>query len=261
MIDVHCHINHKDFVNRVDEYINNAKKVGVTTFLVSGWDVDSSISAAELSERYACVYASVGIHPSDALNANENDLDKIESLIIRKHVIAIGEIGLDYHWNKDAKEQEIQKEFFIKQIKLANKHHLPIVVHSRDANEETLKILEKYSPICGGIMHCYSGGPGLLKNYLKLGFYISLGGPVTYKNSISPKEVAKIVPLDKILSETDSPYLSPQSVRGTQNESKNIPLILSEISLIKGISVQELEKNINNNFEQLFHVKTNENSD
>lgn len=259
MIDAHCHLNSLELINNIDSTIKEANKNGVNAFIVSGWDLESSKIAVKLAETYPNIYAAIGIHPCDSLKMGTNDLLKISELLKSKKVIAFGEIGLDFYWNKEDKEKELQKKNFILQIKLANDAKLPIIVHSRDANSETLNILKEYVPLYGGVMHCYSAGPGLLNEYLKLGMYISLGGPITFKNAKTPKEVAKIVPLERLLLETDSPYLSPEPFRGTTNTPKNVMYIYQEVALIKDVSKETIIQKINENFERLFHVKTNEN--
>lgn len=256
MIDCHCHLNSLELIDNVETLIDKAQKIGVKAFLVSGWDLASSILAVKLSNKYPQVYAAIGIHPCDSLKMGDNDINEIEKLLDNSKVIAIGEIGLDYHWNKDPSDRNLQKKFFIEQINLANKHHLPIVVHSRDANNETLTILKEHHPLQGGIMHCYSGGKGLVLEYIKIGMYISLGGPLTFKNSISPAESLSLIPNNRLLIETDSPYLAPQNVRGTINEPSNICYVCKKIADIKGVSQEKISEITDDNFNRLFHVET-----
>ena len=257
MIDSHCHLNDDTLYQDIDNVINRAKNEGVELFFVIGWDLESSIKAIEIANKYECVYAAIGIHPTDVLKMKDGDIEKIKELAINnKKVKAIGEIGLDFYWTKEEKDRETQRKYFIEQLKLADSLSLPVVIHSRDANQETLDILKKYTPIKKGVMHCYSGGPGLVDEYLKIGFYLSFGGPVTFKNAESPKQAAAKVPLNRILIETDSPYLTPHPYRGKTNEPMYVKLVRNEIASLKGISEQDLDTITTENFKELFHVET-----
>lgn len=254
MIDSHCHINDKTFVGREDEYIGNAQSVGVIKFLVVGCDLTMSKKAVEIANRQDCCYAAVGIHPSDSKNAGSNDLDEIERLIPNKKVIAVGEIGLDYYWDKEEKIKEQQKDYFIKQIALANKYNLPISIHCRDAYEDCLNILKQNPVKCGGVMHCYSGSKEMMKEFIKLGFYIGIGGTVTFKNAIKIKDVAQEVPFNMYLLETDAPYLAPTPHRGEENESKYLTLIRDQIALLRSCSSKQIDEETTNNFKKLFNL-------
>lgn len=253
MIDSHCHLNDKRFSQNVEQVIKKAKENGVKQFLVVGYDLFSSLKAVKLSEKYVEIYAAVGIHPSDIKKMKNHDLEEIEKLLKHKKVIALGEIGLDYYWDKDVNLQNQQKEFFVKQIQLANKYKKPILVHMRDASFDTLEVLKSESPTFGGIMHCYSGSAELVKEFIILGMYISLAGPVTFLNAKTPKEVAKIVPLDRLLIETDSPYLAPHPYRGQSNEPGYLYLIAEEIAKIKNIPLEDLKNKTTQNFKRLFN--------
>ena len=168
--------------------------------------------------------------------------------------MALGEIGLDYYWVKDEEQRNLQKEYFVRQIKEANKHHLPICVHNRDAINDCLEILKNNHVEMGGVMHCFSGSVEVMNEFLKCGMYISLGGPVTFKNARVPKEVAKVVPLDKLMVETDSPYLAPHPYRGKQNEPSYITLVVDEIASLKGVSKEEIMEATYRNASKMFHV-------
>ena len=254
MIDSHCHINDKAFRNETSRYVEDAKQVGVNTLLIVGCDLSTSIEAANFSKLFHECYAAVGIHPSDAKKAGINDLNKIESLLSNNRVIAIGEIGLDYYWDKEESVKAQQKEFFIKQIGLANKYNLPISIHCRDAYEDCLNILKQHPVNKGGVMHCYSGSKEMMREFLKLGFYIGIGGTVTFKNAVKIKEVAVSVPNDKYLLETDAPYLAPTPHRGEQNHSKYIPLIRDQIASLRGVDPKQVEEETNKNFKTLFNL-------
>lgn len=255
LFDTHCHLNAEVFEKDPTGYIKRAQAQGVKYFIVIGWDVASSQKAINLAINYENVYAAVGIHPVDAVITNQADLIKIEQMLCHPKVVALGEVGLDYHWIKDIEERKTQKDFFIKQIALANKCKKPVIIHMRDATKDTFEILAAYQPLYSGVMHCYSGSKEMALEFLKLGLYISLGGPVTFKNAVIPKEVAAIVPLDKLLVETDAPYLAPHPYRGKQNESSLLPLIVKEIAKIRNLSVEEITRTTTGNARLLFHVE------
>ena len=254
IFDTHCHLNSKELYPRIDDVINDALKVGVNKFLVVGWNKESSLLAVKIAEQYDFIYAAIGFHPTDVFDVSEEDYQEVMSYVNHPKVVAIGEIGLDYHWIKEKDKQEIQKEWFIKQIEFANKHHKPISIHNREAFKDCLDILKEHKPLYGGVMHCYSGSVELLKDVFDLGLYIGLDGPLTFTNAKTPKEVCEIAPLDRILTETDSPYLAPHPLRGTVNEPKNIALVIDEITRIKGISKKHVMDVCYNNALKLFNL-------
>lgn len=255
IFDTHCHLNDEKLLSRVDEIIKSAKEVGVDKFLVVGWDKESSDCAVSLAEQYDCIYAAIGFHPENIFDASEDDFQATMSYVNHPKVVAIGEIGLDYYWTKDPIKRELQKEWFIKQIDFANEHHLPISIHNRDAFQDSLAILKEHRPLYGGVMHCYSGSVELLKDVLDLGLYIGLDGPLTFLNAKTPKEVCEAVPLDRLLTETDSPYLAPHPLRGTVNEPKNLGWIINEIANIKGLSRKHIMDVTYRNALTLFNIK------
>lgn len=257
MIDSHCHINDPLYVNDPKTFILEAKNNGVNNFLVVGYDLKSSQNAIEIAEKFDCCFAAIGIHPSEVKNANCKDLEQIEELLQRKRVIAIGEIGLDYYWEKDEKIKELQRKSFISQIKLANKYNLPISIHCRDALNDCLNILKENPVKRGGVMHCYSGSLEMVEEFLKLGFLIGVGGVVTFKNAEKIKTVVKKIPLDSFVLETDCPYLTPVPYRGKPNHSKYLCFIRDEIAKLRNISSEEVELNTTNNFNSVFYEKDN----
>ena len=254
MFDSHCHLNDEALYPRIDEVISDAKKTGVNKFLVVGWDKASSELAVKIAEQYDECYAAIGFHPCNIFDISEDDFNETMKLISHKKVVAIGEIGLDYHWEKEVERRELQKKYFIRQIEFANEHHLPITIHNRESNEDCLKILKEHTPKYGGVMHCYSGSVEMLKDVLNLGLVISLGGPVTFTNAKTPKEVAEEVPLDKLLIETDCPYLTPHPHRGEKNEPKYICLVSEEIARLKNMSRKHLDDVIYQNTLRVFNI-------
>ncbi|MCR5505914.1 MAG: TatD family hydrolase [Bacilli bacterium] len=254
IFDTHCHLNDEALYGRVDEVIEAAKKVGVGKFLVVGWDKESSLLAIDLANKYPEVYAAIGFHPCNIEGVSEEDYEEVMSHLEDDKVVCLGEIGLDYHWVKDLKQREEQKKWFIKQINTANLHQKPISIHNREAFEDCLNILKEHRPEYSGVMHCYSGSVELLKDVMDLGLYIGLDGPVTFTNAKTPKEVCEDVPLDRLLTETDSPYLAPHPLRGTVNEPKNIALIVDEITRLKGLSKKHIIDATYNNACRLFNI-------
>ncbi len=254
LFDTHCHLNDEKLLDRVDEVILDANKAGVTHFLVVGWDKESSFKAVEITEQHENVYAIIGFHPENVFDVSEEDFNETLELYKHPKVVAIGEIGLDYHWTKDPIKREIQKEYFIRQIQFANHVGMPVSIHNREAFEDCLNILKEYKPLYGGVMHCYSGSVELLEDVLKLGLYIGLDGPLTFLNAKTPKEVCEKVPLDRLLLETDCPYLAPHPLRGTINEPKNIGLILDEVARLKNLSKKHIADITSRNAKKLFHV-------
>ena len=254
IFDTHCHLNSEELYSRLDEVLKSARKVGVNKFLIVGWDKESSLLAVKLAHQYDEMYAAIGFHPCDIDGVTDEDYNEVMNHINDPKVVAVGEIGLDYHWVKDPVRREKQKEWFIKQINFANEHKKPISIHNREAFEDCLKILKEHRPEYSGVMHCYSGSVELLKDVLDLGLYIGLDGPLTFTNAKTPKEVCEVVPLDRLLVETDSPYLSPHPLRGTVNEPKNIALVIDEITRIKGLSKKHILDVIYDNSCKLFHV-------
>lgn len=242
--DSHSHLNDEKFDEDRDEIIKKIYESGTTNFVTAGYSVESSKKAVDIANNYDFIYATAGISPNDIPQTEEElwkQLSEIKDLAkSNKKVLAIGEIGLDYYWNVENKE--IQKKVFIEQIKLANELELPIVIHTRDAVMDTLQILKENKVKNKGIFHCCPQNRELIKEGLKLGFYISFAGPITFKSSKNADEMINLVPNDRILIETDSPYLAPEPVRGTRNIPSNVKFIAQKIANIKGLSLQEMEE-------------------
>ena len=256
VIDSHCHLNDDSLFLKRKELIEEAYKDDVKIIICPSDSYKSSLRALLIAGEFENVYYAVGIHPSEVKNTTEeeyNDVKKIKS----KKLVAIGEIGLDFYWEKDEKQRELQIEAFKDQIRHANELKLPIIVHSRDAINETLKVLREVKPLYGGVMHCYSGPKEMVKDFIDLGLYISFGGPLTFTNAKTPKEACLVTPLDRLLVETDSPYLSPHPFRGKENSPKQVRLVLKTLANIRDISEEEAARITSENAARLFHVKTN----
>lgn len=253
LIDTHSHYNDEKFDNDRDEVIQNITNSGITTIINAGYSLESSKRAIEIANNYDFMYATVGVSPNDIENLENNYIEQIKEMAKEQKVIAIGEIGLDYYWNKENKET--QKEIFIKQVELANQLGLPIVIHTRDAVMDTIDILKnKINCNKKGVFHCCPLNTELIKEGLKLGFYISFAGPITFKNSKNAEEIVKMVPIDRILTETDSPYLSPEPVRGTRNDSRNIKYIAQKIAQIKNMPIENIAEQIQKNAKTIFKI-------
>lgn len=251
-VDTHCHLDDEKFSD-VSEVIQKMRAEKVKIAIDMGCDFKSSKRAESLSELYSEVYFAAGVHPENVTEDYKKELKKIEKLLSEKRCVAVGEIGLDYHY--EPFNRELQKEVFALQLELANAYDLPVSIHSRDATEDTLRILKdnKNKLKHSGVMHCFSGSVETAKELLKLGFYFGFGGTVTFKNSVKAVECAEFLPADAILTETDSPYLAPVPKRGSLNEPTNIPLILKKLSEIKGIDEEVLKNRVYLNTLDLFY--------
>lgn len=247
-IDTHVHLNSQQLESHLEEVIEDAFSKGVTKMIVVGYDVETSKKAIFLAHQYDWCYAAVGFHPTEIKGYADNEYQLLEGMLQDEKVVALGEVGYDLHW--DTTTQEEQEIAFVKQIELAKKYHLPLIIHSRDAHQITFDTLKKHhAEIVGGIMHSYSGSVELAKEYIKMNFSFGISGPVTFKNGKNMKEVVEQIDIQYLVSETDSPYLTPHPYRGTENGPKYIPLIVEEMAKIKQVSVEEMalaiQKNVN----------------
>lgn len=253
-IDTHVHLNADQYDEDLQEVIDRALENNVTKMIVIGFDRKTIERAMDLTEKYDFIYAVVGWHPVDAIDCTPEDLQWIEELAAHLKVVGIGETGLDYHWDKSPKE--VQQEVFRKQIQLAKKVRLPIIIHNREATEDVLRILkEEKAEEVGGVMHCFSGSVETARESIDMNFMISLGGPVTFKNAKKPKEVAERISIEHLMIETDAPYLAPHPYRGKRNEPSYVPLVAEEIARLKGLTVEEVGEKTTKNAEQFFNLK------
>ncbi len=239
MIDSHCHLDFDEYEGRRDEVIKEAHAAGVHTLINIGVDLQSSLRSVELAEKYDSVYAVVGVHPHDARTLDDRVMAGLKELTGREQVVAIGEIGLDYY--RDLSPRAVQRKAFRRQLELAVERELPVVIHTRQAFDETVAIVEEYADrLAGGVFHCFPGDADDARRVIDLGFVISVGGVITYSNSRMGRMAAE-VPLDKIMLETDSPYLTPQPHRGKTNCPAYVVLICEKLAELKGISRREVE--------------------
>lgn len=257
--DSHSHYNDEKFNEDREQIIKDTYESGITKFVCVGYNIPSSLFSLELSEKYEYIYSICGISPNDIPQSEQElwkDIDEISKIVKEnktKKIVAIGEIGLDYYWNKENKE--LQKEAFIKQIDLANELDLPIVIHSRDASIDTIEIIKEHKVKKAGIFHCCQPNQEMVRQALELGYYISFAGPVTFKNSKNAPDVVKMVPLDRILIETDSPYLTPEPNRGKRNDCRNVKYVAQKIAELKEISLEDMARITYDNAIRIFEIK------
>lgn len=251
MIDTHTHINCIEEIS-VEDIIKNALDKGVEKLIVpAAYPTDIEV-VKELAQKYENVYGLLGVHPSEVKGWNDDLIDKIKEYSKSSKIVGIGEIGLDYYWDKSF--NDLQKEVFIKQVKLANELNFPISVHDREAHKDTFDILTEYNKNSAVVMHCFSGSVEFMKECVKQGWYIAIGGVVTFKKAIKMKEVAKEVPLDKFLLETDAPYLTPVPYRGKTNQPAYVKYVAEEIASIRGISFEEVDEITTQNAKKVFSL-------
>ncbi|MGM9567759.1 MAG: TatD family hydrolase [Clostridia bacterium] len=255
LYDTHAHLNDDAFAEDAEAALTRALDAGVTKINIVGCDPEMSAKAVEMAEKYDAVYAVVGIHPSDADKYDDVVEEQLRRWAALEKVVAIGEIGLDYHFEDDV-DHDIQREVFRRQLRLASELDLPIVIHSRDAMEDTVRIIREEQPEGGfkGVFHCFSGSWEQAKICLDLGFYIGFDGPLTFKNSKKLPKVASEMPLDRLLIETDCPYMAPEPVRGRRNEPAYVKHIAAKVSELRGISIEEAERASYENGCRLFGV-------
>lgn len=246
--DTHCHI-FSEYYNNIDDIINISKSAKVNRLINNGYDNNSNIEVIRLCNIYSNMYGALGIHPENVLKYNNSDISFIENNINNPKIIAIGEIGLDYHYSKEQKEKQII--LFEKQLSLAEKYNIPVIVHSRDATLDTINSLKKYK--IRGTIHSFSGSYETAMEYIKMGFYLGINGVVTFKNS-NFKDILLKIPLDSIILETDSPYLTPEPFRGKQNNPSHIDDIANFVCKLKNINKEELSEITNNNIKKLYNI-------
>lgn len=253
LIDTHAHLNDPQFSEDIDDVILRAKEAGVERIIIPGYDIESSRAAVEIASHYDCIYATVGVHPHDAKNYDDTARQTLVELSRNPKVIAIGEIGLDFHY--DFSPRPDQASVFKAQIDLAWELQLPIVVHSRESDEEVLQVLsENKQNILGCVLHCFWGNEKFAQSILDMGFYIGLDGPITYKASVILRGIVSWCPLDRLLIETDCPYLTPVPYRGKRNEPAYVRYVAEEAARAKGISTEELAAAVYENASELFKI-------
>ena len=256
--DSHSHYNDEKFNEDREQLIQDTYNDGTTKFVCAGYNIKSSLDSLEMSKKYEFIYSICGISPNDIPQSEQElwkDIDEISKIVKTeqdKKLVAIGEIGLDYYWNKENKE--LQKQAFIKQIELANELKLPIVIHSRDASIDTIEVLKTNPVNKKGIFHCCQLNQEMIRQAVELGYYISFAGPITFKNAKNAEECVKMVPMERILIETDSPYLAPEPNRGKRNDSRNVKFVAQKIAEFKGLTLEKVAQITYENAMRIFEI-------
>ena len=253
IFETHAHYDDDKFTEDRDELILAVHESGVHPIINVGASIHSTQTTLELAKHYPFIYAAVGVHPSDVADLNEDTFAWLKEQTTYAKTVAVGEIGLDYYWDKEADVQEKQRYWFGRQLQLAREADLPVIIHSRDAAADTLQVMrDNHAESIPGVIHCYSYSPELAQEFVRMGYYIGVGGVVTFKNAKKLVETVQTIPMERILLETDSPYMAPEPHRGTRNDSRNIPYVIAKIAELKGITPQEVERITEENAYRLF---------
>lgn len=253
IFDTHAHYDDEQFDEDREELLLSMQEGGVGTIVNAGSDVSSWEDIRNLAARYPFVYGAVGVHPDDVGELNEENFNRLRAILQEEKIVALGEIGLDYYWDKESHEE--QKEWFIRQLELAQELEMPVIIHSRDAAADTLEIMKKYAGKLQGVIHCFSYSAELAREYVKMGFFIGIGGVVTFQNAKKLKEVVKEIPLEFLVLETDCPYLAPVPNRGKRNSSLNLTYVAEQISELKGVSYEEVVAQTEKNARRLYGME------
>lgn len=238
IFDTHAHYDDEQFKEDRDELLASMPSMGVGTIVNVSATYESCKEAVALAQKYPHVYAAVGVHPDEVGALNDETFAEMKKLFAEDKVVAVGEIGLDYYWDNES--HEVQREWFVRQLELAKELDLPVLIHSREAAADTMYVMKNYAKGLGGVIHCYSYSKEMAEEYVKMGFYIGIGGVVTFKNAKKMKEVVEAIPMDRILLETDCPYLAPEPFRGRRNQSSYLQYVAEKIAELKGLSVEEV---------------------
>lgn len=253
IFDTHSHYDDKQFEDDREELLASMPSKGVGTIVNVSASYDSCRYAVALAQKYPFVYAAVGIHPDEVGALDEEKFSEMKELFREEKVVAVGEIGLDYYWDNEL--HEVQKQWFIRQLDLARELDLPVIIHSREAAADTMYIMQNYAKGLGGVIHCYSYSVEMAREYVKMGFYIGIGGVVTFKNAKKLKEVASGIPLDRILLETDCPYMAPEPHRGGRNNSAYLSYVAEKIAELKGITPEEVIRVTEENARKMYRLQ------
>lgn len=255
IFDSHAHYDDKQFEKDRDGLLSSMKEKGITKIINVGASIESTKRTLALADTYDFLYAAVGVHPSDVECLDEQGFAWLKKQTNHRKVVAVGEIGLDYYWEKDQRMQEQQKYWFIRQLSLAREIGLPVIIHSRDAAADTMSIMKENAQGISGVIHCFSYSKEIAQEYVKMGYYIGVGGVVTFKNAKKLKEAVAAIPLERIVVETDCPYLAPEPNRGKRNASIYLPYVIEEIARIKELTPQEVEEATYHNAEVLYGIE------
>ena len=252
IFDTHAHYDDEQFDTDREELLDSMAAGGVGTIVNASASVESWDKVLGLTEKYPFIYGMIGVHPDEAGSLDEEKFRRMEELLGREKIVAVGEIGLDYYWDKE--EHDTQKYWFIRQLELAAKKHMPVSVHSREAASDTMEIMKKYGAGMQAVIHCYSYSPEMAREYVKMGYYIGVGGVVTFKNARKLKEVVQEIPLERIVLETDCPYLAPEPFRGKRNSSLNLTYVAQAVAALKGTTPEEVICRTEENARKLYNL-------
>ena len=252
IIDTHAHYDDEQFDEDREEILGKMQDAGIGMIMDAGSTILSWDKIVKLTEEYPFVYGAIGVHPDEVGNLDETQFARMERLLDKEKIKAVGEIGLDYYWDKE--NHDLQKEWFIRQLDLARKKEKPVIIHSREAAADTMEIMKEYASGLRGVIHCYSYSAEMAKEYVKMGYHIGIGGVVTFKNGKKLKEVAEAIPLESIVLETDCPYLAPVPNRGKRNFSGNLPYVVEKLAEIKGVSAEEIIRETAKNARALYRI-------
>ena len=250
IFDTHAHYDDRQFEEDREELLGSMRENGVELIVDAASDIASWDKIEQLTDRYPFIYGAIGVHPDEVGELDEEKMKRMEQLLAREKMVAVGEIGLDYYWDKE--NRDLQKMWFIRQLELARQLDLPVIIHSREAAADTMEIMKEHAKGLGGIIHCFSYSREMAKEYVKMGFSIGVGGVVTFKNGRKLKEIVKEIPLEKLVLETDCPYLAPEPNRGRRNDSRNIHFVAQQIAEIKGIDKETVIKQTENNAKLIY---------
>ena len=252
IFDTHAHYDDEQFDTDREALLDSMAAGGVGSIVNASASVESWDKVLGLTEKYPFIYGMIGVHPDEAGSLDEEKFRRMEELLGREKIVAVGEIGLDYYWDKE--EHDTQKYWFIRQLELAAKKHMPVSVHSREAASDTMEIMKKYGAGMQAVIHCYSYSPEMAREYVKMGYYIGVGGVVTFKNARKLKEVVQEIPLERIVLETDCPYLAPEPFRGKRNSSLNLTYVAQAVAALKGTTPEEVICRTEENARKLYNL-------
>nr|WP_307999762.1 TatD family hydrolase [uncultured Merdimonas sp.] len=252
IFETHAHYDDEQFDPDRDELLHSMAAGGIGTIVNVSASFDSCRKVVDLVQNYPFMYAAVGVHPDEVGELDEQKLDEMRKLCADPKVVAVGEIGLDYYWDKESRE--LQRHWFVRQLELARELGLPVLIHSREAAADTMEVMKQYAEGLKGVIHCYSYSAEMAKEYVKMGFYIGVGGVVTFKNGRKLKETVETIPLTSIVLETDCPYMAPVPYRGKRNSSLYLPYVAEEIASLKQVSYEEVVDQTEKNAKDLFRL-------
>ena len=253
IFDTHAHYDDEQFDIDREELLGKMETEGIGMIVNAGSTIESWDRIKKLTEEYSFMYGSVGVHPDEVGTLNEQSFQRMGELLDCEKIVAVGEIGLDYYWDKEG--HDLQRQWFIRQLELAREKNMPVIIHSREAAADTMEIMKQYAGGMKAVIHCYSYSPEMAREYVKMGYYIGVGGVVTFKNARRLKDTVKEIPLESIVLETDCPYLAPEPFRGKRNSSLNLPYIAKEFAEIKEISCEKVVQQTEINARKLYNLE------